>query len=84
MDKYAFYDATKTLIAAPPPTIYINPKYVKPYRIPNLCGVVITSNYLLHGIYLPADDRRHFFAWTDLTQGDVHQGLLEHDLGLVC
>jgi hypothetical protein len=32
--------------------------------------VVITTNYKLDGIYLPADDRRHFVAWSDLTNGD--------------
>jgi Family of unknown function (DUF5906)/Bifunctional DNA primase/polymerase, N-terminal len=66
MDRYAFYDATKTLIAAPPETMIINPKLIKPYTVPNLCGVIITTNYQLHGIYLPADDRRHFVVWTDV------------------
>jgi Bifunctional DNA primase/polymerase, N-terminal/Family of unknown function (DUF5906) len=66
MDRYAFYDATKTLIAAPPETTWINPKFVKPYLIQNLCGVIITTNYREHGMYLPADDRRHYVVWTDI------------------
>src|SRR6185369_12390779 len=37
---------------------------------PNVCGVVITTNHKSDGIYLPADDRRHFVAWSDLDKGD--------------
>ena len=33
-------------------------------------GVIITTNHLTDGIYLPADDRRHFVAWSDLTKED--------------
>jgi hypothetical protein len=32
--------------------------------------VIITTNHLSDGIYLPADDRRHFVAWSDLKQAD--------------
>ncbi len=66
MDRYAFYDTTKTIIASPPETTVVNPKLVKPYIIPNLTGVIITTNYEMHGMYLPADDRRHFVVWTDI------------------
>jgi hypothetical protein len=41
--------------------------------VPNLCFVVITSNYT-DGIYLPADDRRHFVAITELTKEDFPEG----------
>jgi hypothetical protein len=36
----------------------------------NCCGIIITTNYKLNGIYLPADDRRHFVAWSHLTKDD--------------
>ena len=36
----------------------------------NVCGVVITSNHKTAGIYLPADDRRHYVAWSDKTMAD--------------
>ncbi len=36
----------------------------------NVCGVIITTNHKTNGIYLPADDRRHFVAWSDLTKED--------------
>ena len=64
IDRYAFYERTKTLIAAPPMAAVINPKYEKPYYIPNVTGVIITSNHETHGIYLPADDRRHLVCLT--------------------
>jgi hypothetical protein len=33
-------------------------------------GIIITTNYKTDGIYLPADDRRHFVAWSDLSKED--------------
>jgi hypothetical protein len=32
--------------------------------------MVITTNYKTDGHYLPADDRRHYVAWSDLTKND--------------
>ena len=65
LSQYAFYDKSKTLIAAPPYVMTINSKYLKQYTVPNVCGVVMTSNYKQTGLYLPADDRRHLVAWSD-------------------
>src|SRR4029077_6096648 len=31
-------------------------------------GIIITTNHKTDGIFLPADDRRHFVAWSDLTK----------------
>ena len=36
----------------------------------NVCGVIITTNHKSDGLHLPADDRRHFVAWSDLTKDD--------------
>jgi hypothetical protein len=33
-----------------------------------VCGVVITTNHKADGIHLPADDRRHYVAWSSLTK----------------
>ena len=38
IDRFAFYEATKTLIAAPPDTLRVNPKFVKPYYVLNIVG----------------------------------------------
>jgi hypothetical protein len=31
---------------------------------------IITTNHKVDGIYLPADDRRHYVAWSELTKED--------------
>ena len=36
-----------------------------------LLGFIITTNHKTDGIYLPADDRRHYVAWSDPHQGGV-------------
>jgi len=68
-DRYRLYEHLKTLTAAPPDVLQVDEKNVREYMIPNVVGVVITSNHT-DGIYLPADDRRHFVAATELTKDD--------------
>ena len=36
----------------------------------NIMGVIITTNHKTDGIYLPADDRRHFVAWSERNKDD--------------
>jgi len=36
----------------------------------NVCGVIITTNHKTDGVYLPADDRRHYVAWSDCQKTD--------------
>lgn len=69
-DRFSFYDAMKSFTAAPPDVLRIDEKNLREYSIPNCCGVIITSNHKTDGLYLPADDRRHFVAWSDLTKED--------------
>ena len=69
-DRYAFHDHMKAYIAAPPDVVRVDEKNLREYYICNLCGVVITSNHKTDGIYLPADDRRHMVAWSNLTKDD--------------
>ena len=40
-------------------------KNLREHSIFNCCGVIFTTNYKTDGIYLPADDRRHFVAWSE-------------------
>ena len=49
----------------------------------NCCGLVITTNHKAGGIFLPADDRRHYVAWSTLTKDDFVRRLLEPAVGLV-
>ncbi|WP_020508651.1 primase-helicase family protein [Bradyrhizobium sp. WSM2793] len=76
-DRFAFYEMMKTIIAAPPDVHRINEKHRPEYYIPNVNGIIITSNYLTNGVYLPPDDRRHYVAWSDCTQGDFKDGYFD-------
>jgi hypothetical protein len=69
-DRYAFHDHMKTYIAAPPDVLRIDEKNVREYYVPNLCGVIITTNHKTDGIHLPADDRRHMVMWSSLSRAD--------------
>ena len=64
VNRFAFYDHMKTYTAAPPDVLRVDEKHIREYSVFNVCGVVITSNHKTDGIYLPADDRRHYVAWS--------------------
>jgi Bifunctional DNA primase/polymerase, N-terminal/Primase C terminal 2 (PriCT-2) len=68
VNRFAFYERTKTLMAAPPDVLRCNEKNRRQYYIVNVMGVIITTNHKTDGIYLPADDRRHFVAWSTLVK----------------
>ena len=70
INRYQFYDHLKAVTAAPPDVLRCDEKHLREYSVFNCCGVIITSNYKADGIYLPADDRRHFVAWSDLSKED--------------
>jgi Family of unknown function (DUF5906) len=70
INRYEFYEATKTLCAAPPDVLRCNEKHTKEFYVPNVCGLILTSNYRTDGIYLPGDDRRHYVAWSDAAAAD--------------
>jgi hypothetical protein len=69
-DRYSFYDRSKTYIAAPPDSLRINAKFLNEYYVPNVLGVIITSNHEGDGLYLDPDDRRHYVASSDWTKED--------------
>jgi hypothetical protein len=69
-NRFQFYDHMKSYIASPPDVLRLDEKNLREYSIPNCCGVIITTNHKADGIFLPADDRRHFVAWSDLTKDD--------------
>ena len=70
VNRYQFYDHMKALTAAPPDVLRVDEKNLREHSIFNVCGIIVTSNHKADGIYLPADDRRHFVAWSDLTKDD--------------
>ena len=65
VNSYGFYEHMKTVAAAPPHTLRIDMKNLQEFKIPNVTGVTITTNYLHTGLYLPINDRRHLVAWSD-------------------
>ncbi|RWG82876.1 MAG: hypothetical protein EOQ69_15165 [Mesorhizobium sp.] len=69
-DRFAFYDHMKAYTATPPDVLRVDEKFRNEYAIPNVCGVIITTNHKADGIHLSADDRRHFVAWSNLTKED--------------
>jgi hypothetical protein len=69
-DRYSFYDHSKVYTAAPPDVLRCDEKHVREYAVLNVCGVIITTNHKSDGIYLPADDRRHYVAWSECTKED--------------
>lgn len=70
VDRYGFYDHLKIYTAVPPDVLRVDEKNLREYAAWNVCGVVITTNHRIGGLYLPADDRRHYVAWTDCTKDD--------------
>jgi hypothetical protein len=70
VDRYKFYDHMKVYLAAPPDVLRVDEKNLREHSVPNVCGVIITTNYKTDGIFLPVDDRRHFVAWSNLTERD--------------
>jgi hypothetical protein len=74
IDRSKFYDHMKAYTAAPPDVLRVNDKYFKAQYVFNCTGVTITSSHKADGIFLPADDRRHFVAWSDLTKEDFAEG----------
>jgi hypothetical protein len=77
VDRYKFYEHTKTMLAAPPDMLRIDEKNIKEYYIFNIPFVIMTTNHKTNGIYLPADDRRHYVAWSDLKPTDFEDGYWE-------
>jgi hypothetical protein len=64
IDRYAFYESSKRLIAAPPDTLPCRKMYLGRYYVPNIMAVAITSNNKLNGLYIHPDDRRYYVAWS--------------------
>jgi hypothetical protein len=67
-DRYAFYERMKLYTAAPPDVLRCDEKNLREHSVVNVTGVILTTNYKESGVYLPADDRRTFVVWSDLTK----------------
>jgi hypothetical protein len=79
LTRYSFYEHMKEWGAAPPDFLRVDDKNVKAYQIANVVGIIITTNYLQDGLYIPADDRRHYIAWSDIeTDKETDRFVCQH------
>jgi hypothetical protein len=70
VNRFMFYDRTKLYTAAPPDVLRVDEKNLREYYVFNVLGFLVTTNHKTDGIYLPADDRRHYVAWSHITKED--------------
>ena len=70
--RHALYEHTKTLLVTPPDVLRCNEKYLREHAVFNVIGVFYTTNHK-DGLYLPADDRRHYVAWSDRNKDRDYQ-----------
>ena len=52
-------------MASPPDVLRCDEKNLREHSVLNVCGIIQTTNYKTNGLYLPADDRRNFVAWSE-------------------
>lgn len=71
VNPFDFYEVTKTLIAAPPDVLRVDEKNVTEHMVMNVTGVVLTTNHLVGGLFLPPEDRRHYVAWSNAVEIDM-------------
>ena len=83
VDRFSFYDHTKIYTAAPPDVLRVDEKHLREYYVFNCLGFIVTTNHKTDGIYLPADDRRHYVAWSQRTKEEFSTAILERAVGLV-
>jgi hypothetical protein len=70
IDRFKFYDHTKIYTAAPPDVLRVDEKHLREHYVFNVLGFVLTTNHKTDGLYLPADDRRHYVAWSNCTKDE--------------
>jgi len=68
-DRFKLYAHMKDMLAAPPDTLRVDEKNLREHYVVNVCGVILTTNEKT-GVYLPADDRRHFVARSEAKLSD--------------
>jgi hypothetical protein len=68
IDRFKFYDHTKIYTAAPPDVLRVDEKHLREHYVFNVLGFILTTNHKTDGLYLPADDRRHYVAWSNCTK----------------
>jgi Family of unknown function (DUF5906) len=70
VDRFKFYDHIKTYLASPPDVLRVDEKNLREHSVFNVCFAIMTTNHKSDGIYLPADDRRHYVVWSNSRKED--------------
>jgi hypothetical protein len=70
INRFNLYERIKLYSANPPDVLRVDEKHLREYYVFNILGLLITTNHKTDGIYLPADDRRHYVAWSHFTKED--------------
>jgi hypothetical protein len=73
VSRYDFYDHMKAYCAAPPDVLRCDEKNLREHSVINCVGPIITTNHKAAGLYLPAEDRRHFVAWSPCVKEDFDE-----------
>jgi hypothetical protein len=68
-DRYQLYETLKPYTASPPDVLRVDEKNLREYSVLNCTFIIITSNHK-DSMYLPADDRRYYVAWSPRTKED--------------
>ena len=74
VSRYDFYEAMKAYTASPPDVLRVDEKNLREHSILNCVGIIYTTNHKQGGMFLPAEDRRHFVAWSDRKKTDFKSG----------
>jgi hypothetical protein len=69
--RFGFYDSMKDWMAAPPKHLTVADKNVKEHPISNAVLVLMTSNHLTDGLYIPPEDRRVDYIWSLVSKADL-------------
>jgi hypothetical protein len=70
VSRYELYERCKDLCAAPPTMLTCNDKYIAQHPVLNVLRLLLTTNHMVDGIYLPPEDRRHYCAWSEAEKMD--------------
>jgi Family of unknown function (DUF5906) len=73
-NRYQFYEHMKPYLAAPPDALRTDEKNRPEYYVLNVLRGIMTTNHKTGGIYLPADDRRHYVAWSIVKAASFPEG----------
>jgi hypothetical protein len=71
-NRYALYERVKVYAAAPPDVLACNDKYIRRHYVPNVLGLIVTTNHKTDGVYLPSDDRRHLVCWSNCVKEEFN------------